>query len=107
MLVLSIILNLATQQVDYTAAFVHAPIDKPPNWDKMTPAEKNRSGVFVEMPRGFEREGCVLRLNKSLYGLKQSSRNFFQFLKGNLETIGFKSQEHVDPCLFISKKVIC
>jgi Reverse transcriptase (RNA-dependent DNA polymerase) len=39
MLVLSVILGLATKQVDYTAAFVHAPIDKDPNWDKMTEEE--------------------------------------------------------------------
>jgi hypothetical protein len=36
MLILSIILGLSTRQVDYTAAFVHAPIDKDPNWDSFT-----------------------------------------------------------------------
>ena len=33
MLILSIVLGLSTRQVDYTAAFVHAPIDKDPDWD--------------------------------------------------------------------------
>jgi hypothetical protein len=46
-------------------------------------------------------------LNQSLYGLKQLPRNFFQHLKGKLENIGFKSAKAVDPCLFISNKVIC
>jgi hypothetical protein len=33
MLIMSIIFDLATLQVDYTAAFVHVDIDKPPNWE--------------------------------------------------------------------------
>ena len=48
LLILSIILNLATKQVDYTAAFVHAPIDKHPEWDTMSQEERDRSGVYVQ-----------------------------------------------------------
>jgi len=59
------------------------------------------------MPRGFSEPGKVLKLKRSLYGLKQSPRNFFQHLKGKLEGIGFESAVDVDPCLFISDKVIC
>ena len=36
MLILSLILQLSTKQVDYTAAFVHAPIDKDPDCNNMT-----------------------------------------------------------------------
>jgi hypothetical protein len=43
MLSMPIIFDLATLQTDYTAAFVHADIDKPPNWDTMTELEKERS----------------------------------------------------------------
>ena len=107
MLILSIILGLSTKQVDYTAAFVHAPIDKDPDWDNLTIEEQERSGVYLEMPRGFSQPGKVLKLKRSLYGLKQSPRNFFQHLKGKLEDIGFESADEVDPCLFISDKVIC
>ena len=107
MLVLSAQLELATSQVDYTAAFVHAPIDKPPNFDKMTKEEQDRAGVYVEMPKGFSEPGKVYKLNKSLYGLKQAPRNFFQHLKKNLEAVGFEQQLDIDPCLFISPKVIC
>lgn len=107
MLVLSAILGLATKQVDYTAAFVHAPIDRDPNWEKLTKEEKARSGVYVNMPRGFSKPGRVLKLKKSLYGLKQAPRNFFLHLKGKLEAIGFRSEESLDSCLFISDKVIC
>ena len=50
LLILSLQLELATKQIDYTAAFVHADIDKPPGFDQMSEAEKRRQGVFVEMP---------------------------------------------------------
>jgi hypothetical protein len=92
MLILSAILGLSTHQVDYTAAFAHAPMDE---------------DVYVDMPRGFSEQGKILKLKKSLYGLKQSPRNFFRFLKGKLEKIGFESAMDIDPCLFISDKVIC
>lgn len=107
LLMLSVQLGLASKQVDYTAAFVHADIDLPPNYDEMSPDEKRRQGVFVQMPRGFAEPGKVLKLNKSLYGLKQAPRNFFQHLKSKLEAIGFEQAVDVDPCLFISEKVIC
>jgi hypothetical protein len=92
MLILSQVMGLATKQVDYTAAFVHAPIDE---------------NVYVEMPRGFAEHGQVLKLKRSLYGLKQSPRNFFLFLKSKLEAAGFTNQEEIDPCLFLSDKCIC
>ena len=50
LLILTAQLGLATKQVDYTAAFVHADIDKPPDFDMMTSQEQSRQGVFVEMP---------------------------------------------------------
>jgi hypothetical protein len=107
LLILSVILGLSTKQVDYTAAFLHAPIDKDPDWDQLTEEERARRGVFVEMPRGFHEAGKVLKLKKSLYGLKQSPWSFFQHLKSKLEAVGFESATDVDPCLFISDKVIC
>jgi hypothetical protein len=106
MLVMSLLLGLSTRQVDYTAAFVHADIDKDPNWDNMTEEERERSGVYIDMPRGFAKHNKVLKLKKSLYGLKQSPRNFFLHLKDKLEGIGFESSIS-DQCLFISDKVVC
>ena len=41
LLIIAAQMELATRQVDYTAAFVHAPIDKPPNWDTMTKDEQD------------------------------------------------------------------
>ena len=58
------------------------------------------------MPKGFQQDGCVLKLKKSIYGLKQLPINFFLHLKERLESLGFE-QSDSDQCLFISDKVIC
>ena len=102
LLVLSVTLGLATKQVDYVSAFCQAPIEE---------------DVYIEHPRGWRKlnrlglkekfkEGHVLKLNRSVYGLKQSPKNFFQLLKTNLESCGLK-QSRLDACLFIGPKVIC
>jgi hypothetical protein len=85
MLMLSLELGLATKQVDYTAAFVHAPIDKPKHFDKMTPDEQAQHGVYIDMPRGFAKPGYVLKLNKALYGLRDAPRSFYKFISACLE----------------------
>ena len=90
-LIMTILLGLENQQIDYTAAFVQAPID---------------TDVYVEMPRLFSTPGSVWKLKKSIYGLKQSPRNYFLHMKGKLEKLGFV-QSIADPCLFISPTVIC
>ena len=87
MLVLSILFELQTMQVDYTAAFIHAPIDRPPNYDQMSKEEQRKVGVYVRMPRGYTKPGKVLKLNRSLYGLKQSPRNYFLYMKDKLEAM--------------------
>ena len=84
LLVISIIFNLSSKQVDYTAAFVQAPVTE---------------NIYVEMPRGYKQPGKVLKLNKSLYGLKQSPRNWFLHLKKGLIRQGF-TPSNFDPCLF-------
>jgi hypothetical protein len=106
MLVMSLLMGLSTKQVDYTAAFTHADIDRDPEWDTMTAEEREQSGVYLEMPRGFQTPGHVLRLKKSLYGQKQSPRNFFIHLKEKLKECRFE-QSMADQCLFISGKVVC
>ena len=66
MLILSMVLNLSTQQVDYTNAFCQAPLDQT---------------VFVELPAGFESPTKELLLEKSVYGLRQSPSNFYNHLR--------------------------
>ena len=58
------------------------------------------------MPRLFSTPGKVWKLKKSIYGLKQNPYNYFLYMKGKLEKLGF-AQSTSDPCLFISPIVIC
>jgi hypothetical protein len=106
MLIVSLIYDFATLQVDYTAALTQSDIDKPPNWDSMTEEQKESSGVYLELPKGFKQPGKVLRLKKSIYGLRQSPRNWFLHLKEKFAKVGFKQSEY-DACLFVSDRVIC
>jgi hypothetical protein len=68
--------------------------------------EKERSGVNIQMPHGFGEDGKVLKLKKSLYGLKQLPMHFFLHLKAKLEKVGFAQSEN-EPCVFMNDKVIC
>ena len=57
------------------------------------------------MPRGFKEDGYVLKSKKSLYVLKQSSRNFFELLSKQLLRAGLKPS-NADPCLSIGKEIV-
>ncbi|KAL7547469.1 hypothetical protein ACHAWF_011772 [Thalassiosira exigua] len=92
-MVLAAKLNLVSVQCDITAAFLHA---------KLPPDEV----VHVHQPPGFvEDPNCVLRLNRCLYGLRQSPKHFFEYLAVRLERQGLKQSEF-DPCLFLNKEYI-
>ena len=84
-----------TKQVDYTNAFAQADL---------------ADEVYLEQPRGFSavrnHVDNVLKLRKSLYGLRQAPRTFFEKLKAGLLERGFTQSEH-DLCLFMKKDVIC
>jgi hypothetical protein len=47
----------------------------------------------------------ILKLNKSLYGLKQASLNWFKKLKQGLIDRGFHPSA-IDPCLYFKKGMI-
>ena len=67
--------------------------------------------MFMELPSridlgvGSEKRAYVLELKSSLYGLKQSSANWYDCLKKGLERRGFKESKS-DPCVFIKKGMI-
>ena len=73
-------------QMDVKGAYLHAPI---------------KSDVFVQQPLGYEQQGgnFVWKLNKSLYGLKQSGRNWNKLLHQYLTEMSFR-QSNADPCVF-------
>ena len=80
--------------IDYTNAFPQANID---------------TDIYVETPALF---GCksgedkVLKLRKSLYGLKQSPRTFYQHLSKSLQNRGW-TVSTIDPCLFMKHNMMC
>ena len=47
-----------------------------------------------------------MKLKKSLYGLKQSPRTFYQHLSKSLQTRGW-TVSNIDPCLFMKQDMIC
>ncbi|KAF5763047.1 putative RNA-directed DNA polymerase [Helianthus annuus] len=59
----------------------------------------------MKIPHGYDKGGGtkVCRLRKSLYGLKQASRNWYQKFKPALLELGFK-QSFADHSLFTYKK---
>ena len=81
--------DITIHQMDVKSAYLNAPID---------------CELYVKQPEGYEIEGeindnLVLKLNKSLYGLKQSGRNWNNLLHSFLIEKGFK-QSQVDPCVY-------
>ncbi len=48
----------------------------------------------------------MLKLKRTLYGLRQSWRAFWKYVTEKLVKCGME-QSDLDPCLFISNKVIC
>ena len=83
-----------TKQVDYTNAFAQANLNEE---------------VYIEAPRGFRRpdgRDMILKLRKSLYGLRQAPKTFFDMLREGLLERGF-TQSSIDPCLFMKNDMIC
>ncbi len=85
--------GLPSRSIDFVLAFPQADLEVP---------------VYMELPLGFDapdnesRKLYVLRLNKSLYGLKQAGYNWFAKLSNGLEDCGFVTSS-VDPCVFFGK----
>jgi len=87
--------------VDVVSAFLHADIDQdvymeiPPGWEECTSTSAKSKGRLV----------C--KLKRSIYGLHQSSRCWFQKLQLALERLGFRRLE-TEPCIFIKDGcIIC
>ena len=66
--------------------------------------------VFIEITRDFKSDGeqgdVVLRLKKSVYGQSEAARLWYKNLRDGLLECGFVMSK-MDPCLFMSKTVIC
>jgi hypothetical protein len=91
MLILECVLDLKSKQGDVTCAFLHA---------KLPEEEK----VYLEMPRGFKQYGKnkrakVLRLKRTLYGLKQSPRAFWKYMVENSKLVAVNNRNLIPVCL--------
>lgn len=59
-----------------------------------------KEAVYMDMPEGFKVDGQVCHLLMSLYGLKQSPRNWYLLISGFIiNELGFTACVN-DPCLF-------
>ena len=95
LLALAAIHNLESASIDFVLAYPQATLD---------------TDVFMEIPAGMavidsSRKHFVLKLNKNLYGLKQTGLNWFEHLSKGLTKRGFVPSE-IDPCVFLSDKAL-
>ncbi len=96
MFILEILLSLKSKQGDVLCTFLHGELEQ----------DKN---VHVEMPLGFSQyaqDGTrkVLKLNRTLYGLRQSPRAFWKYIPERLKACAL-AQSRLDPCLFVGTKL--
>ena len=77
--------DLSLHQMDVKCAFLHADLDEE---------------IYIRAPKGYEQPGFVWKLRKSLYGLKQSGRNWFSLLESYLHEHSFGN---IDSCIFVKR----
>ena len=87
------VLDLICKAMDVNTAFLYAPIDEV---------------IFVEQPEGFRKVGpkgekLVCQMKRSLYGLKQSPRNWNQVIDAWLTDYGLIASS-ADPCVYVKRK---
>jgi hypothetical protein len=83
--------NWKWKQMDVDTAFLYSTLEEE---------------IYMEQPKGYE-DGTdrVCRLLKSIYGLKQASRAWYDTLKDFLEGVNMK-RSRVDPCIYFGEGVI-
>ncbi|KAG7557098.1 Reverse transcriptase RNA-dependent DNA polymerase [Arabidopsis suecica] len=88
--------NLDLRLMDVVTAYLYGPLD---------------NEIYMRLPEGIElkdkdkkgsRDQYCIRLNKSLYGLKQSGRMWYNRLSEYLVKEGYKN-DPISPCIFIKK----
>ena len=76
------------EQLDVKTAFLHGELEE---------------DIYMDQPEGFvvlEKENLVCRLKKSLYDLKQSSRQWYKRFDSFILSHGFKWSDY-DSCVYL------
>lgn len=74
-------------QFNVKGAFLHAPLEEI---------------VIIRTPEGSSRKSPYLKLKKSLYGLKQSPKNWYETLTLWIKSQGYKESTS-NPCLYLKR----
>jgi hypothetical protein len=80
--------NYEIDQVDVVCAFLNGDLEE---------------DIFLRLPEGANSNSKIVKLKKSIYGLKQSSRNWFLKFRGTILEYGFE-QSSADPCMFTKQE---
>lgn len=85
--------DLHLGQMNVKSAYLHSPIEEE---------------IYLEQPEGVTKRGengqtLVCKLNKSIYGLKQAAKNWYESLANLLIKNGFQRSRN-DCCLFVRKE---
>lgn len=93
LLALSVQLKLNVYHLDVVTAFLNGKLEET---------------VFMEIPDGFDtgvasNKNKVLKLNKAVYGLKQSSRVWYKEVENVLVNLNYKKSDH-EPCIFVKRE---
>lgn len=82
--------DLKIDQMDVTTAYLHGDLEEE---------------IYIEQPEGFNDESNrVCRLKKSLYGLKQSGRQWNFKLDDTLKSFGLIKSK-MDPCIYFNENL--
>ena len=82
--------NLELKQYDAVNAFVNAQLE---------------DTIYMRMPPGYKNPGKILRLQKALYGLRQSPLLWQKELTSTLLALGFQTISH-EPCILIKGGIL-
>jgi hypothetical protein len=84
-IILQIVYKLQSAIIDVETAFLHGDLQEE---------------IYMHAPKGLEvKSGECVKLDKALYGLVQTARQFYLKFATVLNKIGFE-QSYADPCLF-------
>ncbi|MCO5600767.1 hypothetical protein L7F22_054882 [Adiantum nelumboides] len=91
LLALVAIEDMELDQMDIITAFLHGDLEEE---------------IYMQQPKGFVQKGkehLVCNLLKSLYGLKQSSRQWYHKFDAFMRSLDYK-QSNEDPCLYVKRQ---